>query len=83
MLIASEPSLPQMSTPEPLIYLDNAATTPVVEAVRERMLPWLAGDWGNPSSRHSLGVKARSAIDRARGQVAHALGVLAVRLFFL
>ena len=82
MLIASGLPPLKMSKQEPLIYLDNAATTPVVTEVRERMLPWLTGDWGNPSSRHSLGVKARSAIDRARGQVAHAVGVQPARVVF-
>ena len=41
------------------IYLDNAATTPVDPRVHEAMLPFLggaAGEFGNPSSRHPLGV---------------------------
>ena len=64
------------------VYLDNAATTPVAEAVRAEMLPWLTADWGNPSSRHAFGVRARSAIDRAREQVARALGARAERVIF-
>lgn len=50
--------------------------------MRERMLPWLVADWGNPSSRHSFGVKARTAIDHSREQVAHALGAKAERVVF-
>ena len=71
-----------MGTADEWIYLDNAATTPVAAEVRERMLPWLMNEWGNPSSRHALGVQARTAIDRARGQVAHALGVRPDRVVF-
>lgn len=56
------------------IYLDNAATTPLSPLVREAMEPWLGGEWGNPSSVHRRGVRAREAIDRARTQVARAVG---------
>ncbi len=56
------------------IYLDNAATTPLSPEVREAMRPWLETEFGNPSSRHPLGARAAEAIDRARLQVARALG---------
>ncbi len=56
------------------IYLDNAATTPLSPVVREAMEPWLTGEWGNPSSVHRMGVRAREAVDRARAQVARAVG---------
>ncbi len=65
-----------------VVYLDNAATTPIVAKVRDKMLPWLGADWGNPSSRHSLGVKSRAAIDRARDQVARALAAKPERVIF-
>ena len=55
------------------IYLDNAATTRIAPEVRAAMLPWLGEQWGNPSSRHRLGVRAREALDRARDQIARAV----------
>ena len=58
----------------PPIYLDNAATTPIDPAVREAMTPWLGDHFHNPSSRYPQGVRAAEAIDRARIQVAQAVG---------
>jgi cysteine desulfurase len=55
------------------IYLDHAATTPLAPEVRAAMRPFLEGEFGNPSSRHPLGVRAAEAIERARGQVARAV----------
>ncbi len=56
------------------IYLDHAATTPLSAAVRAAMEPWLTSEFGNPSSRHPLGVRASAAIDLARARVARAVG---------
>ena len=56
------------------IYLDHNATTPIDEVVLEAMLPWLRGGFGNPSSGHVYGQRAKAAIDHARAQVADALG---------
>lgn len=55
------------------LYLDNAATTPIAPEVRAAMDPWLTEAFGNPSSRHPLGVRAAEALDRARRQVARAV----------
>lgn len=52
------------------IYLDNSATTPLDPAVLEAMLPYLTEDFGNASSIHTFGQKAKMAVDRARHQVA-------------
>jgi cysteine desulfurase len=52
------------------VYLDNAATTPLLSEVRETMMPYLGDIFGNPSSLHDWGDGAREAIDRARTQVA-------------
>lgn len=52
------------------VYLDNSATTPVDEEVLAAMLPYLSGKFGNASSIHFFGQEARSAVDRARHQVA-------------
>ena len=55
------------------IYLDYNATTPLDPAVREAMLPALEADWGNPSSVHHLGQRARALLDDARDRVAATL----------
>jgi cysteine desulfurase len=52
------------------VYLDNSATTPVDAEVLEAMLPYLSGKFGNASSIHFFGQEARSAVDKARHQVA-------------
>ena len=52
------------------IYLDNSATTPVDAAVLEAMLPHFKEDFGNASSIHYFGQRAKAAIDRGRHQVA-------------
>jgi cysteine desulfurase len=56
------------------VYFDHAATTAVDPRVLERMLPFFSERYGNPSEIHALGREARAAVDRARGQVASALG---------
>lgn len=56
------------------IYLDYNATTPVDESVVERMVPFFATNFGNPSSKgHSFGWYAESAVENAREQVAAVL----------
>jgi cysteine desulfurase len=65
-----------------LIYLDHAATTPLDSAVKEAMMPYLEGAYGNPSSIHAFGRQTRAAIDKARGQVAHAIGADASEIVF-
>ena len=57
------------------IYFDNSATTALCPAAREAMLSVMDGVWGNPSSRHSMGVAAHSVLRRAREQVLTALGI--------
>ena len=58
----------------PRIYLDHAATTPLDPEVLDAMLPYLHEDFGNPSSVHGFGQKARGAIDEARSKVAALIG---------
>ena len=56
------------------IYLDHNATTPLLPEVVDAMLPFLREHFGNPSSTHPYGIRARNAVTHAREQVAAALG---------
>lgn len=55
------------------IYLDHAATTPVLPAVIEAMLPYFTDFYGNPSAIHQVGMAAREGVEEARGIVADLL----------
>lgn len=70
------------SPPPNRVDFDRNATSPLDPAVREAMLEALAIDLGNPSSVHGLGQTARRLVDRARQQVADALGVAAGEIVF-
>jgi cysteine desulfurase len=63
-------------------YLDYNATTPVDPAVLEAMLPFLADNFGNASSIHSAGQRARAAVDRARDSIAALLGAKPSEIVF-
>ena len=56
------------------IYLDHAATTPVSARVLEAMIPFFSSCWGNASSVYGTGREARKAVEKARRQVAEAIG---------
>jgi cysteine desulfurase len=56
------------------IYLDHAATTPLRAEARDAMLPYLGEVFGNPSSPHATGRRARRALDEAREAIATAIG---------
>ena len=58
-----------------MLYLDHAATTPVRPEVRDAMLPYLAERFGNPSSHHTVGEAAATALADARARVAAVLGM--------
>ena len=64
------------------IYLDYNATTPVDPAVLDAMLPHFAHTFGNASSIHSPGQRARSAVDAARASVAALLGAKPSEIVF-
>jgi len=64
------------------IYLDYAATTPVLEEVVRAMEPYHFIIFGNPSSQHSFGREARDAVDGARDRVAACLGCRASEVVF-
>ncbi|WP_258802529.1 cysteine desulfurase family protein [Pseudarthrobacter sp. NS4] len=57
-----------------MIFLDAAATTPVRREVLDAMWPYLTGEFGNPSSHHSLGESAARALADARASAAAVLG---------
>ena len=56
------------------IYLDHAATTPLRPEALEAMLPYLGGEFGNPSSPHAYGRRARAALDEAHERIALGIG---------
>jgi cysteine desulfurase len=64
------------------IYLDYNATTPVDPAVLEAMLPYFADSFGNASSIHSPGQRARGAVDAARASVAALLAAKPSEIVF-
>ncbi len=59
-----------------MIYLDNAASTMIHPDVLDSMMPYLAGQYGNPSSIHRHGRVARKAVKKAREQVASLINAL-------
>src|SRR5271169_3960508 len=64
------------------IYFDYNATTPLDPAVRAAMLPFLREVWGNPSSVHHVGRKARALLDDARDRAAKFLGAKPSEIIF-
>src|SRR5580698_1770906 len=70
------------SFPAKPVYLDHNATTPVDPVVLKAMLPYLGDEFGNPSSAHALGRRARDAIEAARAEVAGLIGAGADEILF-
>ena len=65
-----------------LIYLDYNATTPIDPRVAEAMGPFLTGGFGNPSSTHAEGRKAKTALEETRERVARCLGCRSTEVVF-
>ena len=65
------------------VYFDHNATTAPDERVLDAMLPFLKGEYGNASSRHEFGTRARKAVNRAREQVASLVNVQASQVVFV
>lgn len=65
-----------------IIYLDNAATTPVDAVVLKKMLPYFSEKYGNPSSIHRLGQETFQAIEESRRQVADFLNCSPEEIYF-
>ena len=64
------------------IYFDNAGTTAAKPEVLEAILPYLAQQYGNASSIHAVGREARKAVEKARTQVAAAIGAKPEEIYF-
>ena len=64
------------------IYFDHNATTPVEPEVLDAMLPFLSGEYGNASSIHTFGQRARAAVETAREQVASLIGARPQEIVF-
>lgn len=66
-----------------MIYLDNAATSPVDEEVMDAMLPYLKEEYGNPSGKYYCkAVNAKNAVEEAREKVANLLGAEPEEIIF-
>jgi cysteine desulfurase len=71
-----------MDTNRRIIYMDNAATTPVRTEVVEAMLPLFGEIYGNPSSIHQAGRKAAAALTQARRTIAATIGARPGEIIF-
>ncbi len=67
---------------EKIIYADNAATTPVKKDVLQEMFPYFSQHFGNASSIYSIANNSKIALDKARNQVAKALGAKSSEIYF-
>lgn len=65
------------------VYLDYAATTPVLDEVRSAMAPYETDRFGNPSSLHRWGRTASAALEEARAMAAEALGARPAEIHFV
>ena len=64
------------------VYADNAATTCTSQTALDAMMPYLTGQYGNPSSLYSFGQTAREAIEEARKTVAECIGAQPREIYF-
>ncbi len=64
------------------LYMDYSATTPVKKEVLDEMMPYFTQQFGNASSFHTFGREAKTALDKARGQVASLINSKANEIYF-
>lgn len=64
------------------VYADNAATTAPSREVIDAMMPYFTTEWGNPSSLHSKGQRAKEALENARNTIAECLDCLPQEIYF-
>src|SRR5580693_4996974 len=81
-LALSERTAYAESSPMNRVYLDHNATTPVDPEVLDAMLPYFSGEYGNASSIHTFGQKARAAVETARERVAALIGARPQEIVF-
>ncbi|MCH5204808.1 MAG: cysteine desulfurase NifS [Oscillospiraceae bacterium] len=67
---------------EKMIYLDNAATTRVSEAVLDEMLPYFRQTYSNPSAIYGFAADSKKAVDKARQQAAELIGAKTEEIYF-
>ncbi len=65
-----------------MIYFDYNATTPIDSKVAAAMTSFIREEFGNPSSSYSLGIRAKQALEKARGQIAGLLGCKTSEIIF-
>jgi cysteine desulfurase NifS len=68
--------------PSHTIYLDNNATTPILDEVQKAMVPYLTKIFGNPSTIHSLGRGAREGLEAARRQIGQLINARPRQILF-
>lgn len=71
-----------MSLNETEVYLDNSATTPVLEEIADKVHSVMLNEFGNPSSLHNKGLRAENLVTEARKNISKALGVKEKEVFF-
>lgn len=71
-----------MTVVRKIIYADNAATTQLDPEALEAMLPFLRGEFGNPSSPYSFSRNVKEALADARAQIAECIGALPEEIYF-
>ena len=64
------------------IYMDYSATTPVKQEVVDEMMPYFTQYFGNASSFHAFGREAKTALDKARGEVANLINAKTNEIYF-
>jgi len=79
---AQFPILHQTVKGRPLIYLDNAATTPLDKEVIKEMCKVMENQFGNPSSIHAHGREVRSVVEKARKTIANLINTSPAEIFF-
>src|ERR1035438_246469 len=72
--LSRRPTMTEVQSTSPWVYLDNNATTRVDQRVVDAMLPYFRDHFANPSSAHALGVASSDAVRVARGQIQALLG---------
>jgi cysteine desulfurase len=70
-----------VATPKP-VYLDHAATTPMLAEAIDAFVPWLGDSFGNPSGVHSVSRRARQGLEEARDSFADTIGAKAREIVF-